>query len=77
MAEFIAKYQTATPPRFRRTPANQKAPATERKPSADYSLGTSITVPKTPTLLTRARARPVTQKSAAEEEAELVDKMKQ
>lgn len=78
MAEFVAKYQTATPPRFRSTPTNSKPPAaTAVSSSVDHSLGSSITVPKTPNLLSRARARPVTQKSAAEQEEELVAKMKQ
>ena len=76
MAEFIAKYQTATPPRFRRVPANAAKPPSGCG-GAGYSLGSSITMPKTPNLHTKSRARPVTHKSAAEKEEEEAAMMKQ
>ena len=70
MAEAIAKYQKATPPRFRRT--------IKKPPSARKSCVTDgLTVPKTPNLSTKARTRPVNIKSAAMEEEEEMENIKQ
>ena len=75
-AEFIAKFHTTTPPRFRRTPRNNKPPAA-KSDGDNFSLGSHLTNPKTPKLLTKTRARPTVQKSAAELEEEVALKMKQ
>lgn len=72
MAEFILKYQNTTPPRFRRKPVSTVASS-----GSSYSLGSHITIPKTPKLLSRTRVRPVDYKGVAEAEEEVVSKVKQ
>ena len=80
MAEFMVKYQKATPSRFRRAPLSGKKPPPGPPPTesrADYSSGSHVTLPKTPNLVTRTRKRPTAHKSAAQVEEEEVEKMKQ
>ena len=71
MAEAIAKYQKATPPRFRRS--MNKPPSTKKKSSVTDEL----TVPKTPNLSTKTRTRPINVKSASMEEEEEIENIKQ
>ena len=78
LAEFVAKYQKATPPRFRRAPTSgKKSGPPPAESGSDYSSGSHITMAKTPNLLTKTRKRPVVHKSAAEVEDEEAEKMKQ
>ena len=92
VAEAIQKYEKSTPPRFRSNPgsvtkkwkakANTSNHSTTSSSSGDSdntssSYGSKLTVPNTPNLLTRARSRPVSVKSAAEEEEEVVSQMKE
>ena len=88
-AEAIEKYQKATPPRFRSNPGSVtkkwkvKAYASDQSSSSSNSddtggpYATKLTVPNTPNLLTKGRSRPVTIKSAADEEEEVVAQMKE
>ena len=88
-AEAIEKYQKATPPRFRSNPGSVtkkwkvKACTADQSSSSSGSDDTSgpnatkLTVPHTPNLLTKGRSRPVTVKSAAEEEEEVVAQIKE
>ena len=75
MAEFILKYQNTTPPRFRRKPVSTVGPHSSN--GSSYSLGSHVTIPKTPNLLTKTRVRPVDYKGMAEAEEEVVSKIKQ
>lgn len=69
MAEFVNKYHKATPPRFRRT---------AKKPQQlNEGAAASLTVPRTPQLSTKTRARPSIVKSAAVIEQEELDKIRQ
>ena len=89
VAEAIEKYQKATPPRFRSNPgsvtkkwkakANTSGHSTTSSGSGngDDAFSNKLTVPNTPNLLTKARSRPVTVKSATEEEEEVVTQMKE
>ena len=86
-AEAIVKYQKATPPRFRSNPGSVskkwkvKAYASDQSSSSSNSDDASgpcaakLTIPNTPNLLTKGRSRPVTVKSTAEEEEEVVAQM--
>ena len=91
-AEAIQKYQKATPPRFRTNPgsvskkwkvkANESGHSTTSSSSGHSddtgsSFGGKLTVPNTPNLRTKGRSRPVTTKSAKEEEEEVVTQMKE
>ena len=67
-AEFMLKYQKATPPRFRRT---------LKCPLVQDSFHPTLTVPRTPNLSTKTRTRPVTAKSSAELEEEELQERKQ
>ena len=92
VAEAIEKYQKATPPRFRSNPgsvtkkwhvkANLSGQSTVSSSSGNSddtssSFGVKLTVPSTPNLRTKGRSRPMTIKSAAEEEEEVVAQMKE
>ena len=78
MAEFIANYETSTPPRFR---CNPNTPGPNRTGSQKtcglFGLGSHLTIAKSPKLLTKGRKRPVTAKGAKEMEEEDILKMKQ
>ena len=91
VAEAIEKYQKATPPRFRSNPGSVtkkwkvKGNTSDRSTASSGSgdsddagtaLSTKLTVPNTPNLLTKGRSRPLTVKSATEEE-EVVTQMKE
>ena len=77
-AEFVAKFQTTTPPRFRRTPRLQSAGKGKQLEKEEQRyLGCHMTVPKTPVLHTRNRTRPVTVKGAKEIEDEELAAMKE
>jgi hypothetical protein len=88
-AEAIEKYQKATPPRFRSNPGSVskkwkvKACTSDQSNSSSSSedssgpYATKLTVPNTPNLLTKGRSRPITVKSAAEEEEEVVAQIKE
>ncbi len=77
MAEFIANYQTSTPPRFRCNP-NEPGPnrTGSQKTCGQFGLGSHLTIAKSPKLITKGRTRPVTAKGAKEMEEEDILKMK-
>ncbi|TSP79456.1 Targeting protein for Xklp2-B [Bagarius yarrelli] len=74
MAEQIEQFQKRTPTRYhlRSRQSQEKGPSPVKKLEK-----TKITHPHTPQLLTRQRSRPVAVKSAAEIEAEEVEKLQQ
>ncbi len=79
-AEFVAKFHKATPPRFRRTPRNHKFGDSKPPEKAGGPAGSSVghmTVPKTPVLRTRTRARPPVVKGAKEIAEEELAAMKE
>ena len=91
-AEAIQKYQTATPPRFRSNPGsvtkkwkinpNDSGHSTTSSSSGNSeesgsAFGSKLTVPMTPNLRTKGRSRPVTAKSAMDEEEDVVADMKE
>lgn len=75
-AEFIAKYEHSTPPRFRTTPVGPKAPQHPQGGGSGANVGTRVTLPKTPNLTAKNRKRPLMQKSISELEDEEVAEMK-
>ena len=77
MAEFILKYQNSTPPRFRRKPSAPGSGKISENSGSQYNLGSHITMPKTPNLLTKSRKRSVACKSTAEVEEEEATKFEQ
>ena len=91
-AEAIEKYQKATPPRFRTNPGSVSKKWKNKANESNHSItssssghsdetsssfGSKLTVPNTPNLRTKGRSRPVTAKSAQEEEEEVVAQMKE
>lgn len=75
MAEFVANYQSRTPPRFKHIPSTPPGPNHETE--CQIGLRSHHTRAKTPKLLTKGRRRPVKTKGAKEIEEDDVLKMKQ
>lgn len=71
MAEAIARYQKATPPRFRRSMRKSF------NAIKNSGLMEELTLPRTPNLSTKHRVRSITIKSSVMEEEEEIEKMKQ
>ncbi len=61
-AEAVQKFHKTTPERFHSNPS--------RKPGTGSQRNASLTMPKTPKLLSRERSRPVTAKSLVQKEEE-------
>ena len=69
MAEFVNKFHSTTPPRFRRSPVIKDS-------KTECASGSQLTVPKTPNLLTKNRKRPLPYKTVDEIEEEELSKIK-
>ena len=84
MAEYIFKFQAGTPERFRSLPrkklrsvcATVEETSQSSASSGQAALG-GVTMPFTPKLLAKTRARPTLAKSSAELEEEEMAKIKQ
>ncbi|XP_075756979.1 targeting protein for Xklp2 isoform X2 [Pelodiscus sinensis] len=72
LAQQIVNFQKRTPSRY-----HLRSRRTDESPCPVKSLKSKLTQPKTPLLQTNQRCRPVTCKSAAELEAEEVEKIQQ
>ncbi|NWZ67117.1 TPX2B protein, partial [Acrocephalus arundinaceus] len=71
-AEQVEAFQKRTPPRYHLRSRKSEEGSTSKKP-----LKARLTHPKTPVLQTKQRLRPVTCKTAAELEAEEIEKIQQ
>ena len=71
-AEYVFKFQTKTPERFRTTSrrSHLPVPASADETARSSQIETIQTFPQTPNLQTKARARPTTVKSSTELEEE-------
>ena len=80
-AEAVARYQTATPPRFhsassRRRHASESTSHCNNISSSRNNTSCELTFPKTPNLVSHKRSRPVTAKSSSQTEEEEMERNK-
>ena len=81
-AEFVAKFHTTTPPRFRGNPRVVEPADKPKQPEKDGGgqkgqMSSHLTIPKSPALHTKGRARPVTAKGMKELEEQELAEMKE
>ena len=75
-AEYIFKFQTETPERFRTLSRKSQHPASAAVDESVQSSKADVTMPYTPKLQTKTRARPTIVRSAAELEEEELSKIR-